>query len=166
MWVAWAVLGSAIEAIEELRVPRIFGADCVCVAMRVFVVACEQLTAERTRVVNALTALVRRIAWMFASPSLPGRSRRLPGGATVQRTPPRRYAARRPCLARRVRTLGSDLAANRVAVADRLAATERISSVGEVATYLCCFFLRQVAVAFFEAIRRSHAALPSNPAIR
>jgi transposase len=56
--IARAVLGSAIE---DLRIPRTLGADRARIAMRVLVVAREQMTAERTRAINALTALVRTI---------------------------------------------------------------------------------------------------------
>ncbi|GEM_PF-2508923 len=53
--IARAVLGSAIW---DLRTPRTLGADRTRVAMRVLVVAREQMTAERTRAINALVALV------------------------------------------------------------------------------------------------------------
>ena len=47
--------------IRELRTPRLLGSDRARVAMRVLVVAREQMTAERTRTVNALTSLVRTV---------------------------------------------------------------------------------------------------------
>lgn len=56
--IARAVLGLPLT---ELRAPRALSADQARVAMRVLVVAREQMTGERTRAVNALTALVRTV---------------------------------------------------------------------------------------------------------
>ena len=56
--IARAVLGLAIT---ELRTPRALSTDRSRVAMRVLVVAREQMSGERTRAVNALNALVRTI---------------------------------------------------------------------------------------------------------
>ena len=56
--IARAVLG---HAVADLRTPRALSTDRTRVAMRVLVVAREQMTGERTRAVNALTALVRTI---------------------------------------------------------------------------------------------------------
>ena len=44
--------------VERLRRPRAHGS---CVAMRVLTIAREQITGQRTRTVNALTALVRTV---------------------------------------------------------------------------------------------------------
>jgi transposase len=116
--IARAVLGSAIE---DLRIPRTLGADRARVAMRVLVVAREQMTAERTRAINALTALVRTIGLgVDARKSLTARQITAIAGwrdhAEDTSTATCRQEAVR--LARRVRTLDSDLAANRVAVAE------------------------------------------------
>ncbi len=56
--IARSVLGLDIR---DLRTPRVLGPDRARVAMRVLVVAREQMTAERTRAVNALTSLVRTV---------------------------------------------------------------------------------------------------------
>jgi GNAT superfamily N-acetyltransferase len=72
--IARAVLGSAIE---DLRIPRTLGADRARVAMRVLVVAREQMTAERTRAINALSALVRTID-LGVDARRPRRTRRTP----------------------------------------------------------------------------------------
>lgn len=56
--IARAVLGLPLT---ELRAPRALSTDRARVAMRVLVVAREQMTGERTRAVNALTALVRTV---------------------------------------------------------------------------------------------------------
>ena len=54
-WIARSVLSIDLA---RLRTPR---ADGPRVAMRVLVVAREQMTCERTRAINALTALVRTV---------------------------------------------------------------------------------------------------------
>jgi hypothetical protein len=56
--IARTVLGLATTA---LRTPRALAKDRARVAMRVLLVARDQMTGERTRAVNALTALVRTI---------------------------------------------------------------------------------------------------------
>jgi transposase len=115
--IARAVLGSAIE---DLRIPRTLGADRARVAMRVLVVAPEQMTAERTPAISALSALVRTIdLGVDARRPLTARQINAIAGWRDCRghlpTTCRQEAVR---LARCVRTLDSDLAANRVAVTE------------------------------------------------
>lgn len=116
--IARAVLGSAIE---DLRIPRTLGADRARVAMRVLVVAREQMTAERTRAVNTLTALVRTIdLGIDARKSLTARQISTIAGwrdrAEDTSTATCRQEAVR--LARRVRALDDDLTANRAAITE------------------------------------------------
>lgn len=56
--IARAVLGLEVA---DLRTPRSLSADRVRVALRVLVVGREQMTGERTRAVDTLTAMVRTI---------------------------------------------------------------------------------------------------------
>jgi transposase len=116
--IARAVLGSAIE---DLRTPRTLGADRARVAMRVLVVAREQMTSERTRAINALTALVRTID-LGIDARRPLTPRQLSTIAAwrdraedLSSVTCRREAVR---LARRVQTLDDDLAANRAAITE------------------------------------------------
>jgi transposase len=78
--IARAVLGLTAG---ELRTPRALSTDRARVAMRVLVVAREQMTGERTRAVNALTALVRTIDLGRARTRVPGKSRDLLDGHAV-----------------------------------------------------------------------------------
>jgi transposase len=56
--IARAVLGLPLSG---LRIPRDLSSERARVALRVLVVAREQMTGERTRAINTLTALVRTI---------------------------------------------------------------------------------------------------------
>ena len=82
--------------IDRLRRPR---ADGSRVAMRVLVVAREQMTCERTRAVNALTALVRTVELgVDARKSLAySQIKEIATGGLGPRTPPLRRAEQRPC---------------------------------------------------------------------
>ena len=116
--IARGVLGLAIT---DLRTPRTLACDRPRVAMRVLVVAREQMAAERTRAVNALTALVRTIdLGVDARKSLTAtqitaiagwRSR----GEDATTATCRQEAVR---LARRIKDLEGDLANNRAAVTE------------------------------------------------
>jgi transposase len=111
--IARAALGAALT---DLRAPRALSTDRARVALRVLVVAREQMTGERTRAVNALTALVRTIhLGIDARKPLTARQvsaitrwRDRAEDATTATC--RREAVR---LAQRVRTLDGDLGANR-----------------------------------------------------
>lgn len=111
--IARAVLGLPVTA---LRVPRELSTERSRVAMRVLVVARDQMTGERTRPINTLTALVRTInLGIDARKSLTARQITMITGwrdrdehATLGTC--RREAVR---LARRIRTLDHDLARNR-----------------------------------------------------
>ena len=111
--IARAVLGLPVTA---LRTPRELSAERARVAMRVLVVAREQMTGERTRTVNTLTALVRTIdLGIDARKPLTARqittiaSWRDRDELTTTATC-RREAIR---LAQRIRTLNDDLARSR-----------------------------------------------------
>jgi transposase len=95
--IARAVLG--LDA-QNLRTPRTLATDQARVAMRVLVVARDQMTGEKTRAINALIALVRTIdlVSMPASPSPLRRSPPSPPGAIVTKTPPPQPAVTRPCV--------------------------------------------------------------------
>jgi transposase len=137
--IARAVLGLTVT---ELRTPRALSTDRSRVAMRVLVVAREQMTGERTRAVNALNALVRTID-LGIDARRPLSARQL---STIARWRDReedgttaicRHEAVR--LAQRVQTLDRDLAANRsditklVAVeAPRLLELTGVGAVGRV----------------------------------
>jgi len=84
--IARAVLGSPLGT---LRVPRELSSERAQVAMRVLVVAREQMTKERTRTINTLTALVRTVdLGVDARRALtPARSPPSPAGVTATRTP-------------------------------------------------------------------------------
>lgn len=116
--IARAVLGLAVKG---LRTPRALATDGARVAMRVLVVAREQMTGERTRAVNALTALVRTIDLGIDArrPLSAGQVKTIAGwrnrdeDATTATC--RREAVR---LAQRIRTLDSDLAVNRADITE------------------------------------------------
>lgn len=111
--IARAVLGLPSSA---LRTPRELSSERARVALRVLVVAREQMTGERTRTINTLTALVRTVdLGVDARKPLTVRQittiaswRDRDEDATTATC--RREAIR---LARRVRTLDQDLAGNR-----------------------------------------------------
>lgn len=111
--IARAVLGLPLTG---LRAPRELSTEHARVAMGVLVVAREQMTGERTRTINALTALVRTIdLGIDARKPLTGGQittiaawRDRDDDATTATC--RREAVR---LARRIRTLAADLAGNR-----------------------------------------------------
>jgi len=111
--IARAVLGLPIPA---LRAPRALSTGQARVAMRVLVVAREQMTGERTRAINALTALVRTIdlgieARKPLTASQISTIAAWRGRDEDATTATCRHEAVR--LARRIRTLGEDLASNR-----------------------------------------------------
>jgi transposase len=116
--IARAVLGLPLTA---LRVPRSLSAGRARVAMRVLVVAREQMTGERTRAVNALTALVRTIDLGIDArkPLTAGQITTIAAwrdrseDATTATC--RREAVR---LAQRIRTLGGDLTSNRADITE------------------------------------------------
>jgi transposase len=113
MRIARAALGVAIKS---LRTPRAVSTDGPRVAMRVLVVAREQMTGERTRAVNSLTALVRTIdLGIDARKALTASQVKTIAGwrgrdENVTTSTCRREAVR---LALRIRALDSDLVANR-----------------------------------------------------
>ncbi len=103
--------------IDRLRQPR---ADGPRVAMRVLVIAREQMTSERTRTVNALTALVRTVELgIDARKPLTGKQIEV---MAAWRTRPADDAATRTCraeavrLATRIRALDIELRDNRKAL--------------------------------------------------
>jgi hypothetical protein len=111
--IARSVLGLAVSA---LRVPRVLATGQARVALRVLVVAREQMTGERTRAVNALTALVRTIdlGIQASKPLTAAQIRSIAGWRDRHENPTMatcRHEAVR--LARRIRTLNEDLASNR-----------------------------------------------------
>jgi transposase len=95
--IARAVLGLAIT---ELRTPRALSTDRSRVAMRVLVVAREQMAGVRTRAVNALNALVRTVDLGIdaAGRSAPDSSARSPAGGIARKTPPLPSAGERRCV--------------------------------------------------------------------
>lgn len=111
--IARAVLGLPLSG---LRAPRELSTERARVALRVLVVAREQMTAERTRTINTLTALVRTVdLGVDARKPLTARQittiaawRDRDEDATTATC--RREAIR---LARRIRTLDEDLARSR-----------------------------------------------------
>jgi transposase len=116
--IARAVLGLMVT---DLRTPRALPTDRARVAMRVLVVAREQMAGERTRAASALTALLRTIdLGIDARKPLTARQfaviaawRERNEDATTATC--RHEAAR---LARRIRALGSDLAGNRADITE------------------------------------------------
>ncbi len=119
--IARAVLGLPLTS---LRTPRELSSERARVAMRVLVVAREQMTGERTRTINTLTALVRTVDIGVDAPKpLTARQLTMIAGwrdrdeeATTATC--RREAAR---LARRVRTLDEDLARSRADITELIA---------------------------------------------
>jgi len=116
--IARAVLGLAAA---DLRTPRALATDRARVAMRVLVVARDQMTRERTRAINALIALVRTIDLGIDArkPLTAGQIATI--AAWRQRdedatTATCRHEAVR--LARRIRTLDGDLAGNRADITE------------------------------------------------
>ncbi|MGH9305637.1 MAG: IS110 family transposase [Acidimicrobiales bacterium] len=116
--IARAVLGLATA---DLRVPRTLSTDQARVAMRVLVVAREQMTAERTRAINVLVALVRTIDLGIDArrPLTVGQIKTIAGwrhrDEDVTTTTCRHEATR---LALRIRTLDGDLASNRADITE------------------------------------------------
>ena len=116
--IARAVLGLAVT---DLRTPRALSTDRTRVAMRVLVVAREQMTGQRTRAVNALIALVRTIDLGIDArkPLTAGQISTIAGwrnrdeDATTATC--RQEAVR---LAQRIRTLNGDLTGNRVGITE------------------------------------------------
>jgi transposase len=109
--IARAVLGLAVT---DLRVPRAL--STARVAMRVLMIARDQMTGERTRAINALTALVRTIDLGIDArkPLAAGQVKTMAGwrnrNEDTTTATCRREAVR---LAQRIRTLDSDLTVNR-----------------------------------------------------
>jgi transposase len=116
--IARAVLGLTVI---DLRTPRALSTDRARVAMRVLVVAREQMTGERTRAVNALTALLRTIDLGIDArePLTAGQISTIAAWRERNEdatTATCRHEATR--LARRIRALGSDLAGNRADITE------------------------------------------------
>lgn len=116
--IARAVLGLAVTA---LRAPRALSTDRARVAMRVLVVARDQMTGERTRAVNALIALVRTIDLGIDArkPLTASQIAMIAGWRDRDEnatTATCRHEAVR--LARRIRTLDGDLASNRADITE------------------------------------------------
>jgi transposase len=116
--IARAVLGLAVT---DLRTPRALSTDRARVAMRVLVVAREQMTGERTRAVNALLALVRTIDLGIDArkPLTVGQISTIAAWRDRDEdatTATCRHEAVR--LARRIRTLDGDLASNRADITE------------------------------------------------
>jgi hypothetical protein len=82
---------------EQLRTPRMD--EGIRAAAQILLTARDELTRERTRAVNALTALVRiaDLGIDAPHPSAPGRSGRSPAGAGGRRISPPRPPALSPC---------------------------------------------------------------------
>ena len=111
-------------AVTELRTPRALATDRARVAMRVLVVAREQMTGERTRAVNALTALLRTIdiGVDARKPLTAGQIAAIAAWRERDEdatTATCRHEATR--LAQRIRALGSDLADNRADITELIA---------------------------------------------
>ena len=116
MRIARAVLGLSLD---DLRIPRSLTGDRSRVGMRVLVVSRDAMSGERTRAVNALTALVRTIdLGVDARTSLTAAQITAIAGwrtrAEDVSTRTCRHEAVR--LAQRIRTLDGDLASNRAAI--------------------------------------------------
>ena len=119
--IARAVLGLAVT---ELRTPRALATDRARVAMRVLVVAREQMTGQRTRAVNALTALLRTIdiGVDARKPLTAGQIAAIAAWRERDEdatTATCRHEATR--LAQRIRALGSDLADSRADITELIA---------------------------------------------
>jgi transposase len=116
--IARAVLGLAVA---DLRTPRALSTDRARVAMRVLVVARDQMTGERTRAVNALTALVRTIDLgvdarkPLTADQIKSIARWRVRDEDATTATCRREAVR---LAQRIRTLDGDLASNRADITE------------------------------------------------
>jgi transposase len=111
--IARSVLGTAVQ---QLRRPR---ADGPRQALRVLVVAREQMSSERTRTVNALTALVRTIdLGIDARKSLSRRQITIIAGWRSRDEEPSTAVCRAEAvrLAKRIQALDGELADNRVAL--------------------------------------------------
>jgi len=114
--IARAVLGLSLD---DLRIPRSLTGDRSRVAMRVLVVAREAMTGERTRAVNALTALVRTIDLGVDARTSLSAAQVTAIAAWRTRT---EDTSTRTCrqeavrLAQRIRTLDGDLASNRASI--------------------------------------------------
>lgn len=139
--IARAVLGLADH---ELRTPRTLSAGAEAssgsrVALRVLVVARDQMTGERTRAINTLTALLRTVdLGVDARKSLTAVQLTTIAGWREREE----NLARRTCraeavrLARRVKTLDGDLATNRAGITNLVASAApellELSGVGAV----------------------------------
>jgi len=123
---ARAVLGLSKD---ELRTPRTLSAgddasSGARVAPRVLVVARDQMTGERTRAINSLTALLRTVdlGMDARTPLTAAQLTTIAGWRDRQEN-----LARRTCrdeavrLARRITTLGTDLATNKRGIAELIA---------------------------------------------
>lgn len=119
--IARAVLGLAIS---DLRIPRTLAGNRSRVAMRVLVVAREEMTGERTRAVNALTALVRTIdLGVDARTSLSAAQITAIAGwrTRVEDINTRICRQEAVRLAQRIRTLDGEIASNRATVTKLIA---------------------------------------------
>ncbi len=124
--------------LTSLRTPRELSSERARVAMRVIVVAREQMTGERTRTINTLTALVRTVDLGVDAPQ-PLTARQITMIAAwrdheeeATTATCRREAVR---LARRVRTLDEDLARSRADITELIPghpAAARAARVGAV----------------------------------
>ena len=111
--IARAVLGLPLSG---LRTPRELSSERARVALRVLVVAREQMTAERTRTINTLTALVRTVdLGVDARKPLTARQITAIAGWRDRDEDTTTATCRREAirLARRVRTLDEDLGHSR-----------------------------------------------------
>jgi transposase len=111
--IARAVLGLPLSG---LRTPRELSSERARVALRVLVVAREQMTGERTRTINTLTALVRTVDLdVDARKPLTARQITTIAGWRDRDEDATTATCRREAirLARRVRTLDEDLARSR-----------------------------------------------------
>lgn len=119
--IARGVLGLPVTA---LRVPRELSTEQSRIAMRVLVVAREQMTGERTRTINTLIALVRTIdLGIDARRPLTARQITTIAGWRDRDEHPTLGTCRSEAvrLARRVRTLNDDLARNRADITKLIA---------------------------------------------
>jgi hypothetical protein len=97
--IARSVLGLPLSG---LRTPRELSSEWARVALRVLVVAREQMSAERTRTINTLIALVRTVDLGVDArrPLTAVRSPRSPAGATHHRDRANAHRPRHPRLRR------------------------------------------------------------------
>jgi len=119
--IARAVLGSPLGA---LRVPRELSSERARVAMRVLVVAREQMTKERTRTINTLIALVRTVdLGVDARRAFTARQITTLAGWRDRDEDTTTATCRREAvrLARRVHTLNDDLTRNRSDITELVA---------------------------------------------